>query len=384
MSSAPSIAHELTVEYPGGSYPVRVGQHLLDSLGSTLRELRADLSDRVLIVTDENVEPLYAARATNSLGAAGFSVSTSVLPAGEASKRLPHVEDLYEACVRSRLDRRSAILALGGGVVGDIAGLAAATFLRGLPFVQVPTTLLAMVDSSIGGKVGVDLPQGKNLVGAFKQPLAVHIDIGCLSSLPDRELRSGCAEIVKAALLRGEDSLRGVAHLVDAVALHGWHAPQTTPILLRALCDALICKRDIVAQDPFEQGLRALLNLGHTFAHAIEAWSHYAIPHGEAVALGLLCALRLSQARGLCEQALVMQIASLLARLGLPVRLARAAACAHEILACMQHDKKRGADGLRFILLRRPGSALIAGSVPASEVLATLKQLEQDPPASEP
>lgn len=384
MSSPLPISHTLQIEYPGGAYPVLLGSRLLDHVGALLRQGREALGSRALVVTDDHVEPLYAARVVDSLGAAGFVASTFVLPAGETSKRLGNLSNLYDACVRSRLDRRSLVVALGGGVVGDVAGLAAATFLRGLPFVQLPTSLLAMVDSSIGGKVGVDLPQGKNLVGAFKQPVAVVIDTACLASLPERELRCGSAEMVKAALLRGESSLNDLQALADSIVEHGWHGAATLPRLLHSLHDALLCKRDIVAADPFEQGPRALLNLGHTFAHAIEAWSHYEIPHGEAVSLGLLCALRLSQARGLCEPSWVAQTEALLSRLRLPVRLPGAAAGAQEILAGMQHDKKRSADTLRFILLRRPGDAVIDGTIGESEVSSVIAQLDPQPHRPQP
>lgn len=379
MSSQPEAIEPLAVEYPGGSYSVLVGSGLLERLGPLVRALGTAIADRFLLVTDENVEPLYADPVLRSLQSAGYRASVFVLPAGEGSKQLSQLSDVYQACVQRGLDRRSAILALGGGVVGDVAGFAAATFLRGLPFVQIPTTLLAMVDSSIGGKVGVDLPQGKNLVGAFKQPLAVFVDTACLSSLPARQLRAGAAEIAKAALLSGDACLVDVERLAHSVETHGWISTETSPLLLRAVRAALLCKRDIVVADPFEQGPRALLNLGHTFAHAVEVWSRYEIPHGEAVALGILCALRLSHARGLCEPALVTRIHALLDRLRLPVKLARAGLCAHEILACMQTDKKRKGTALRFILLRQPGAAFIEDSVGEAEVLAVLRELDPKP-----
>lgn len=376
MGKQASTAHHLTVDFPGGTYPVLLGSGLLDQVGPLLRDADPALGDRALVVTDSNVEPLYAARVVHSLLAGGLHASTFVLPAGENSKRLANVANLYDACVRSKLDRRSPILALGGGVVGDVAGLVAATFLRGLPFLQVPTTLLAMVDSSIGGKVGVDLPQGKNLVGAFKQPIAVVMDTSCLASLPERELRGGCAEIIKAALLRGDAALEELQGLADAVVESGWHSTETMTRLLSAVNEALLCKRSIVVADPFEQGPRALLNLGHTFGHAIESWSRYEISHGEAVSMGLLCALRLSLARGLCRPALVSQVASLLTRLRLPTRLPRAAAAAQEILAAMQQDKKRSADTLRFILVRGPGDVFVDSGVSEAEVVATLGLLD--------
>ncbi len=378
MSSRPEPHETLAVEYPGGSYSVLVGSGFLQRLGALVRSHGAAIADRLLLVSDENVAPLYADLVLRSLQSAGFDASLFVLPAGEGSKQLCQLGDVYQACVQRGLDRQSAILALGGGVVGDVAGFAAATFLRGLPLVQIPTTLLAMVDSSIGGKVGVDLPQGKNLVGAFKQPLSVFVDMACLSSLPPRQLRAGAAEIVKAALLSGDDDLADVERLAHSVGEHGWISDETSPLLLRTVRAALLCKRDIVVADPFEHGPRALLNLGHTFAHAIEVWSRYEIPHGEAVALGILCALRLSHARGLCQPSLVTRIHGLLDRLRLPVKLPRASLCAHEILACMQTDKKRKGTTLRFILLRQPGAAFIEDSVGEAEVLAVIRALDPD------
>ncbi|HNN90665.1 MAG TPA: 3-dehydroquinate synthase [Pseudomonadota bacterium] len=380
MSPSPIGTASLQIAYPGGSYPVWLGSGLLDQVGAVVATLRAGghkLGSRVLVVSDDHVEPLYAPRLTASLSAAGLSVSTFVMPAGEGNKRLTSVGHIYDACVRTRLDRESLLVALGGGVVGDVVGFAAATYLRGLPLLQVPTTLLSMTDSSIGGKVGVDLPQGKNLVGAFKQPVGVVIDVGCLATLPVAELRAGVAEIVKAALLTGGESLTTLHALADAVAARGWASDAVQSLLQEALSQALECKRRIVAADPFEDGERALLNLGHTFGHALEAWTQYSLRHGEAVALGLLCAARLSAARGLCSPSLVAQVVSLLQRLGLPTRLPSIAtlAAAQEVMASMQHDKKRSADRLRFILLPQPGQATIVSDVSESEVLNVLVQL---------
>lgn len=380
MSASAAPSPLLVVEYPGGSYPLWLGSGVLDLVGAAIASLGPQAvrpGCRVLMVSDDNVEPLYAARLTRSLNDAGFAASTFVMRAGESNKHLTSVGHIYDACVRTRLDRESLLVALGGGVVGDVAGFAAATYLRGLSFVQVPTTLLAMTDSSIGGKVGVDLPQGKNLVGAFKQPLGVVMDVDCLQTLPVSELRSGSAEIVKAALLSGGDSLTDLQQLADMVARSGWHSEAVRPNLLRCLTHALGCKRRIVVADPFEAGERALLNLGHTFGHALEAWSRYTLPHGEAVALGLLCAARLSQARGLCQPGLLTLLIGLLLRLGLPARLPQLAtlAAAQEVFACMQHDKKRSVDRLRFILLSEPGQAQIVHDVSEAEVLQVLTQL---------
>ncbi|MCL6511789.1 MAG: 3-dehydroquinate synthase [Anaerolineae bacterium] len=350
----------------GAHYDVVIGDGLLDELGFMIAG-RGWMSP-LAVVTDAVVGEHFAGRALRALKRAGLEAFIHVMPAGEANKTLASVEAMYRAFSTHGMERRSAVIALGGGVVGDAAGFAAATFLRGVPFVQVPTSLLAMADASIGGKVGVDTDFGKNLVGAFKQPELVVADVGLLKALPAREMRCGLAEIIKAGLLSGGEPY---ARLRGFIGQEGCSAPT----LIDVLTDAILLKRDVVQGDPFEEGRRALLNLGHTFGHGIEAWSDFRLKHGEAVALGLVCAACLSHAMGFCDLALVDEVIALLRGVGLPTSLAEAAdalaGCSFDVdrvWGYMMSDKKKRAGRLRFVLLRAPGDAFVCDEVP--EMLA--------------
>ncbi len=256
------------------TYDVKIGNGLLDSLGQELAQIA---SGKVLVVTDENVAPLYLARAYQSLTKAGFSVSTTSVPAGETSKDIKYYVNLLNLLAEKNLTRGDTLVALGGGVVGDLTGFVAATYLRGVRFVQVPTTLLAMVDSSVGGKTAVNLQSGKNQVGAFHQPSLVLCDLELLHSLPQDVFRAGCAEVIKTAILFDEA-------LFDHLEKNGLTFDREYVITR-----CIECKRDIVCADEFDNGQRQLLNLGHTVAHGIEKLTDYIIPHGEAVAAG--CAI---------------------------------------------------------------------------------------------
>ncbi len=333
-----------------GGYAVLIGRGLLPRLGRLLNE---HLKPRpVAVVSDETVAALYAGVALESLATAGFGPFLCTLPgpSGEGVKTLAAVSALYEQFLDGGLDRGGCVLALGGGSVGDVAGFAAATYLRGLPLVQVPTTLLSMADASLGGKVGVNLRRGKNLVGAFKQPALVVADLEALGTLPPRELRAACAEIVKTALV-------GDAVLFAHLEQHG----------LEPLADVVArcagVKLAIVARDPEDHGERQLLNLGHTFAHALETCTAQRLIHGEAVAVGLAIAAELSHRLGLCPPELAERIVALLERLGLSPAFEGVAA--ESLLAAMACDKKCRAGALRFVLLRDVGQACL---VPASEV----------------
>ncbi len=345
----------------GARYDVVIGEGLLDGLGFMLAG--RGWSPPFAIVTDAVVGEHLADRAQRALARAGLESFVHVMPTGEAGKTLASVEAMYRAFSAHGMERGSAVIALGGGVVGDTAGFAAATFLRGVPFVQAPTTLLAMADASIGGKVGVDTEFGKNLVGAFKQPELVVADVGALQTLPVRELRSGLAEVIKASLLSGGERYDRLRRFILQGAAGG-------PTMVEVLADAVHLKRMIVEADPFERDQRALLNLGHTFGHGIEAWSDFRLRHGEAVALGLVCAARLSQAMGLCTDALVEEVIGLLRAAGLPVSLGEVADLLEgrvfdeeRIWRYMMSDKKKRAGKLRFVLLRAPGDALVCDDV---------------------
>lgn len=338
------------VELGDRRYPVRFGP-LADFAGA-LKTVESD--HRLLLVVDANVAVHYGSTVVRGLEACGFQVEVLQVPAGEASKSIVGYERVLQAAVKAGLTRRSLIVALGGGVVGDLAGFAAATYLRGVRIVQVPTSLLAMVDSSVGGKVAVNLPEGKNLVGAFHQPSLVWIDPQLLATLELAELRSGWAEVVKVAA--GLDPLFW-RWLSDLDGIPAGEALQA------AIGRAVALKAAVVVRDERETGWRMTLNLGHTLGHALEAAGDYqAWRHGECVAWGTLAAVRIAVAMGLAEPAWETELAALLQRFGLPVQVA-APLPADRFLSALQQDKKRGAR-LRFILPVSAGQVLMRDDVP--------------------
>ncbi|MBP7274980.1 MAG: 3-dehydroquinate synthase [Kiritimatiellae bacterium] len=339
----------LTVELGDRSYPILMGVGILDGLGEACVE--AGLSGRALIVTDSTVRGLYAARAEASLRAAGISIQTLDVPAGESSKDWTHLASVCEAALAAGLDRRGFIVALGGGVVGDLAGFAAAVWLRGIDFVQVPTTLLAMVDSAVGGKTGINLPGGKNLVGAFHQPRLVLSDLDVLRTLPAREFAGGMAEVVKYGWIRDADLLVTLER--DCARLKALDPAALEPVVAR--CCAI--KADVVARDEREGGLRAILNFGHTFGHALEAGSGYgALLHGEAVAIGMVFAARLSERIAGLAAGSTAALERQLRAFDLPVRAPRGADGAR-LRAVMTADKKSAGGRVRWVLAREPGRA---------------------------
>ena len=352
----------LTVRHPGGSYPIRIGAGLLDRLGALLRE-EVGAAGRVAIVTNTVVAPLYGARVEEALRDAGFAPFACVIPDGEAHKRLDTVERLYELFLAGGLDRSGTVVSLGGGVTGDIAGFAAATFMRGVRFVQVPTTLLAMVDASVGGKTGVDLDQGKNLVGAFNQPALVLIDPNALSTLPAAELANGIAEMIKHGIIGAPDLF---------AALERDPAPR--PIPAAGIGRALRVKIEIVEQDPYEQGPRAVLNLGHTVGHALERLSEFELSHGRAVAIGMVAAARIAVQLKLAEPGLVDRIENILSAWGLPIRVPEFPP--DRVIAAMAHDKKKQHGRLRFILPRRIGAVEIVDDVPPAVIRTVLDEMK--------
>lgn len=361
---------QLMVHTPDGAYPILVDSGLLAQAGAFLSSIALSyqergqwgeaFSSRCAIVTHPRVGKLYAPRVVESLRAHKFEPRVIEIPEGEKFKTLDTVRVLYDQLLDAGLDRRSPILALGGGVVGDIAGFAAATFLRGVPFVQLPTTLLAMVDASIGGKVGVDHARGKNLVGAFKQPLAVMVDPDALATLPQEEFRSGMAEVVKHAVIGDVGLFEMLEHSAWRLENRNW------------LEQAIRVKVKIVGRDPFERNERAKLNLGHTFGHAIEKLSKYKMRHGDAVAIGLVCAARLAARRRLCDASLVTRTSDLLDTLNLPTCVPRGISAA-AILRAMQVDKKRIDARLRFVLPRTPGDVVIVDDVTSEEIMVAIE-----------
>ncbi len=363
--------NRIAVHMAGATYDIIFGDGVIDHLGYALAG-RYPSSSPCAIVTDDQVGPLHADRVQQALRHAGIPSFIHQMPAGESHKTLHSVEGIYRALSEHGVERSSAVIAVGGGVVGDVTGFAAATYLRGVPFVQVPTSLLAMADSSIGGKTGVDTDFGKNLVGAFKQPDLVVMDAQFLRTLPPIEIRCGYAEIIKAALISGGAPWQRIRAGGDA----GIPTSAVDTHLLATLLDAIMLKRDVVEEDPYEKGRRALLNLGHTFGHGLESWSHFSIKHGEGVSLGIVCAARLSQALGICDGALVEEITALLDNAGLPVSLP--AVDADAIWQLMQSDKKKLGGKLRFIVLRAPGDIFITSDITEQQAKNALRSLVEN------
>lgn len=315
-----------------------------------------------VIVTNSRVAKLHLSRVTKWLRANGITPRVIEIPDGERYKTLSTARAVYDQLLDARCDRHTTIFALGGGVVNDLAGFVAATYLRGLAFVPMPTTLLAMVDASIGGKVAVDHPRGKNLIGAFKLPRAVIADPNTLNTLPEAEWRAGMAEVVKHGII-------GDVELFERLETRNWRLE-----IRDWLARAIRVKVDIVTRDPFENGERAKLNLGHTFAHALEYVSRYRMRHGEAVAIGLVAAARLATRLGLGDVTLGARIENLLRTIGLPTRVPRAMS-ATALCDTMTRDKKRVGTRVRFVLPRALGDVVIVDDVPRAAVRATLEEL---------
>lgn len=340
---------ELTVSLGDRSYPIHIGVGALDRLADVLGGLAC--RGAAAVVTDSNVAPLYGDRVLEAVRRAGLSPVLCTLQAGEEHKRLQAVEDLCGQFLEARLDRSSIVVALGGGVVGDVAGFAAAAFMRGIPFVQVPTTIVAQVDSSVGGKTGVNHPLGKNIIGAFHQPSAVVIDLALLRSLPDRELRAGLAEVIKHGIIADEALFHYLENHVERILAKDLEALE---LPVRRSCEI---KGAVVAADEREQGLRANLNYGHTFGHGIEAVTHYTtFLHGEAIALGMHAAGALARNLGLVEDDFVSRQKACIAAYGLPVSWPELPVEA--TLAAMRHDKKVRAGTMKFVVADRIGHVL--------------------------
>ncbi len=323
----------------GPGYDVVVEPGGLDALGQMLQE--RGLNGPVAVVCDENVAPHYADRVVNSLKSAGYHASTVIIPAGEGYKTIETVSGLWRGFLEAGLDRKSTVVALGGGVVGDMAGFAAATFMRGCAWVAVPTTLLAMVDASMGGKTGFDLPEGKNLVGAFYPPRLVLSDPQVLNTLPEAELRSGLAEVVKHGVIADPELFELCAQGYAAIK-------SDFPQIVRR---AMGVKVRVIEQDPFEKGIRAALNLGHTVGHAVEIVSEFGLRHGEAVAIGMVAEARMAEKLGLTEggSGLSERISAVLTGIGLPTEIPADLAL-KSIIHSMKFDKKKANNVIRFAL----------------------------------
>ena len=343
--TADEIVHELQIKLGffhisgmGSSYDVLIAPGSLDNLGAALQE--RNIKGPAALVCDQNVNPIYSGRAMASLKACGIETTKFVIPVGEEHKTLQTINSLWSGFVQAGVERKSIVIALGGGITGDLTGFAAATYLRGIPWVNVPTTLLAMVDSSLGGKTGANLPQGKNLIGAFHAPALVLTDPEELSSLPPAELRSGLAEAIKHALIADPS-------LYQQLRNEGWgqEIEKITSLISRAVA----VKAAVIESDPYEKGARQALNFGHTAGHGIERASDYHLSHGESVAIGMVVETRLAEKIGLAQSGLADEIASTLIKLGLPAfvppEIDRDA-----IIKAMRLDKKRSDKQIHFAL----------------------------------
>jgi 3-dehydroquinate synthase len=360
-----NIAHTVEVALAERRYDILIGRGLLADVAPTLARVLPGA--RVGIVTDQTVAGLHLPAVEAALKAAGLHTGTVVLPPGEATKSFAQLAPLCEALLGMGLERGDAVLALGGGVIGDLAGFAASIVRRGIRFVQVPTTLLAQVDSSVGGKTGLNTPQGKNLIGAFHQPSLVIADIDVLATLSPRELRAGYAEVVKYGLL-GDTAFFQWLEKHGPAVVAGDAAARTEAV--RVSC---VAKAGVVARDETETGERALLNLGHTFGHALEAWAGYSqrLLHGEAVAIGMALAFGLSEELGVCPAGTTKTVRAHLRRVGLPTRIAEVPSAndgmrpdVATLLSLMRQDKKVVAGKQTLILARGIGAAYITRDVP--------------------
>jgi 3-dehydroquinate synthase len=354
------------VDLAGRSYDIIIGRGVLGEAGPRIARLKSRL--RAAIVTDSNVAEHHLQSLTQNLFAAGIETSPIILPPGEKTKSYAYLEQVCEGLIAARLERNDVVIALGGGVIGDLAGFAAAIVRRGMRFVQIPTSLLAQVDSSVGGKTAINSPQGKNLVGAFYQPQLVLADTAVLDTLPEREFRAGYAEVVKYGLL-------GDRNFFDWLEAGNWQkAFAGGPEREEAVRISCAAKAAIVARDETEQGDRALLNLGHTFGHALEAAVGYdsaRLVHGEAVAIGMRLAFDFSQELGLCSGQDAMRVRQHLVQVGLPVALSQVpggVGTADTLLDAIRQDKKVSGGALTFILVRSIGDSFIAKDVDANRV----------------
>ena len=349
------------------SYEIHIGQEILDRMGMMIAMHR--WAKRYVLVTDENVGVLHGGRVQAALEQAGLAVDRIAVVSGEASKGIPVLLALVDRLTALEADRQTALIALGGGVVGDLTGFAASIYRRGIPVIQVPTTLLAQVDSSIGGKTGVDTPTGKNLLGAFHQPKAVFTDVAFLRTLPESMLRCGLTEVIKYGVVDSPDLLDD---LEEAAAGNGLREPL---FLGRIVATACRIKKQLVENDERDLGVRRILNFGHTVGHAVEAASDYRLSHGESVAIGMVAAARLSERLHGMPAVDASRIESLIRAVGLPVRLP-AGIHPEEIRSRLNLDKKREGGMIHFVLIKKMGMPFMSGDVPEGILREILEEMK--------
>lgn len=363
------IIRQLDVQLPSISYPIYIGEDLLLDNHLLKQFIQAR---QVLIVTNDTIAPIYLERVQRAL--VGFQVDVLILKDGEMYKNQSSLFAIYDALIHAQHHRDTTLIALGGGVIGDIVGFAASTYQRGVGFIQMPTTLLAQVDASVGGKTAINHPSGKNMIGSFYQPKAVIIDLSTLKTLPSREFNAGLAEVIKYALLVGGEFLSFLEH-----ALQSSIPSISTDVLVQLILQCCSIKARFVEADERELGSRALLNLGHTFGHALEAITQYQHwLHGEAVAIGLYCAVLLSYQRGYLKIKEVRLVDSLLERANLPRRIPKTIDLV-ELQALMMHDKKIKNNQMHFVLVKAFGDCFLDSQVSNKELRQVLlKAVEGD------
>ncbi len=354
------------VETPSKRYAVFVGWGLLSKLGEKMRE--SGLSGKAVIISDELVFAIYGEQAKKTLEKASFEVSYFLVSPGESSKNIHEAVKIYDFLIKQQVERSDVLVALGGGMIGDLAGFVAATYLRGISWVQVPTSLIGMVDASIGGKVAIDHPRGKNLIGAFYQPCFVLADVQTLSSLPPRELTSGWAEVIKYGLILDAEFFKNLEENVEALVC------LKPDITVKAIAHCACIKASVVSEDERDTGKRIILNYGHTVAHGLESTTKYGVfLHGEAVSIGMMAATKLSQRLGLLPSDTVQRQQVLLEKFHLPV------SCSgidiDDVLTAMKWDKKVRNKAIQWVLLECIGKAVVRNDVPQECVLGVLKEV---------
>ena len=363
----------IKTDVPSGSYNIHIDRSF-SKLADVLCDMGITGGRNVCIVTDSNVAPLYFGDVKNIVENSGAVVSQVVFPAGEQSKTLDTIKDFYGAFLDARLDRKSVVIALGGGVCGDMAGFAAATYMRGVDYVQIPTTLLSQVDSSVGGKTGVDFNGVKNIVGAFWQPRFVYINVSTLKTLPSEQFSSGMAEAVKHGLIYDEKYFEWMTK--NAENIISLDADALTELVL----NSCRIKSEVVAQDEKESGLREILNFGHTFGHAVESLCDFKLPHGHCVAIGMNAALFFSQNKGLIKQIQIDNAVDTLRSFGLPTTIPKEfkTFSVKDLYECMLKDKKATGGEMNLVLLDNLGSACKYKNASESDVMEAVKKIFED------
>jgi len=342
------------------SYNIHIGEGLLGRIGSFLKG--RGYSNKVLLVSNPTVSGLYEDMVRESLNTSGFETVRGIIGDGEQFKNLATVSQLYDLALEAQLDRHCPVVALGGGVVGDVAGFVAATYLRGVPFIQVPTTLMAQVDSSVGGKVGVNHPKGKNIIGAFYQPQLVLADVATLQTLPARQIAAGLAEVIKYGAIKDENFFTWLENNMSKLLLGN------KDVMIQAVEVSCRIKANVVEEDERENGLRAILNFGHTIGHALETLTEYrTFTHGEAIAIGMVAASNLAQLEGLLAPVDCQRIVNLIRSAGLPVEIP-AGFAVEQIMENLKHDKKIKNGRLTLVLLERIGQYCLRRDIPEEDI----------------